>query len=103
MRNIINPLTGQYNDFLKNVQVYEEQNEDILNASYFLNLSQKLKGYATVEGTEQYYRMSQYNESGDNLDVSHENFRSLFHNERLRLSSIGIGTYVGAPDDITDF
>lgn len=47
--------------------------------------------------------MSQYNESGTNLDVNHENFRSLFHNERLRLSSIGIGTYVGEPDDKTDY
>lgn len=47
--------------------------------------------------------MSQYNESGDNLNVSHENFRSLYQNEKMRLSSIGYGTYVGQPDDMTDY
>lgn len=47
--------------------------------------------------------MSQYNESGDNLNVSHENFRSPFHNEKMRLTSLGIGTYVGEPNDETDF
>lgn len=52
IRNRIDPLTGQYNDFLKNVQVYEEQTEDILSTTYMLNMSQPLKGHATVEGTE---------------------------------------------------
>ena len=104
MRNRIDPLKGQFNDFLKNVPVYEEQTEDILSSSYYLNMSQPLQGHATVEGTEQYYRMSQYNEQGfDNLDVHHENFRGLYQEERMRLSSLGIGTYVGAPDDATDY
>lgn len=61
-----------------------------------------MTGYATKEGTEKYYRMSQYAEV-DNLNVHVDNFRSLFHNELIRLTSIGIGTYIGDPDDITDF
>jgi len=88
---------------LRNVQVFEEANEDTLTGSYYLNLNQKLKGFATPQGTEKYYRMSQYNEGQQNMMVSHENFRELFHNERIRLTSLGYGTYVGAPDDITDF
>jgi len=47
--------------------------------------------------------MSQYNEGQQNLMVSHENFRELFHNEHIRLTSLGYGTYVGAPDDVTDY
>lgn len=48
--------------------------------------------------------MSQYNEQGfDNLNVHHENFRGLFQEENLRLTNLGIGTYVGDPDDITDY
>ena len=46
--------------------------------------------------------MSQYGEV-EGLDVHHDNFKSLFHQEMLRLSSIGIGTYMGDPDDVTDF
>lgn len=46
--------------------------------------------------------MSQYGEV-DGLEVHHENFRGLFHNELLKLSSIGIGTYMGDPDDIDDY
>jgi hypothetical protein len=37
------------------------------------------------------------------MDVNHENFKSLFHNPMLKISSIGIGTYMGDPDDVTDF
>ena len=48
--------------------------------------------------------MSQYAEQGfDNLNVHHENFRGLFHQENMRLTSLGIGTYVGSPDDMTDY
>ena len=37
MKNIIDPNKGQYTDFLKNVGVYEEQNEDTLKAMYYLD------------------------------------------------------------------
>ena len=102
IKNIIDPYKGQYSDFLKNVSVYEESNEDTLKTMYYLNHSQPLKGYATQEGTDKYYRMSQYGEA-EGLDVHHENFKYLFHNEMLKISSVGIGTYMGNPDDITDF
>jgi len=46
--------------------------------------------------------MSQYGEV-DGLEVHHENFKSPMHNEMLKLSSIGIGTYVGEPTDAADF
>ena len=86
---------------MKNVGVYEEQNEDTLKAMYYLD-NMPLKGWATAEGTDKYYRMSQYGEV-ESLDVHHENFNSFFHNEDLKVSSIGIGSYMGDPDDITDF
>lgn len=35
--------------------------------------------------------------------VHHENFRSPIHNESIKISSIGIGSYMGNPDDRTDF
>jgi hypothetical protein len=42
---------------LKNVGVYEEQNADTLKAMYFLD-NLPLKGWATPEATDKYYRMS---------------------------------------------
>lgn len=81
--------------------VYEEANDDTLKAMYYLD-NAALKGWATPEGTDKYYRMSQYGEV-EGLDVHHENFNGLFHNELLKLSSLGIGTYMGEPDDATDF
>ena len=102
VKNIIDPYKGQYTDFLKNVSVFEEANEDTLKTMYYLNHSEPLKGWATQEGTDKYYRMSQYGEE-ESLDVHHENFKSLFHNEMVKISSVGLGTYMGNPDDITDF
>ena len=37
------------------------------------------------------------------MDVHHENFKSPMHNEAIRVSSVGIGSYMGNPDDRTDF
>ena len=102
MKNIIDPYKGQFTDFLRNVSVYEESNDDSLKAMYYLNMSQPLKGWASPEGTEKYYRMSQYGEA-DNLDVHHDNFKALAQNEQIRITSIGIGSYMGEPDDQTDF
>lgn len=36
------------------------------------------------------------------MEVHHENFRSPFNSD-LRVSTLGYGTYVGEPDDKTDF
>jgi diketogulonate reductase-like aldo/keto reductase len=102
VKMVIDPLRGQYTDFLRHVGVYEESNQDSHLVAYYLNQGQRLKGYATQEGTEKYYRMSQYGEV-ESLDVHHENFRSMIHNEMLKVSSLGIGTYMGNPDDHTDF
>ena len=38
----------------------------------------------------------------DDLDVHPGNFRTPFSSD-LKISSLGIGTYVGDPDDLTDF
>ena len=102
IKNIIDPYKGQYTDFLKNVSVWEEANDDTLKSMVYLNMGQRLPGYCTEGGSDKYYKMSQYGEV-DNLDVHHENFKSLYHQEFMKLSSIGIGTYMGDPDDITDF
>ena len=39
VKNIIDPYKGQYTDFLKNVSVYEESNDDSLKAMYYLNMN----------------------------------------------------------------
>jgi aryl-alcohol dehydrogenase-like predicted oxidoreductase len=60
-----------------------------------------LRGFATEAGTDAYYRRSQYDEV--NLEVHPQNFKNPFENPGLKLSSLGVGTYVGDPDDYTDF
>lgn len=84
------------------MSIYEESVEDTLQAMTYLKLNEPLKGWATPAGTDKYYRMSQYGEV-EGLEVHHENFKSLFHNEMLKISSVGLGSYMGDPDDITDF
>jgi len=61
----------------------------------------RLPGCATKEGTERYYRRSQYDEFKA-FDVHHQHFKSPFDSE-LKITSVGIGSYVGEADDITDF
>jgi len=58
MKNIIDPYKNQYTDFLKNVGVWEESNKDTLKAMYVLNQNERLKGFATPEGTKKYYNLS---------------------------------------------
>jgi hypothetical protein len=48
-------------DFLKHVSLYEEQQRDVERVYYME--PNRLKGFATVEGTEKYYRRSQNDES----------------------------------------
>jgi aryl-alcohol dehydrogenase-like predicted oxidoreductase len=60
-----------------------------------------LRGYATEAGTEAYYCKSQYDEP--NLEVHPTNFKSPFENMNLKISSLGVGTYMGDPDDYTDY
>jgi hypothetical protein len=58
VKNVIDPYKGQYTDFLKNVSVWEESNDDTLKSMVFLNMGKKLAGYCTEGGTDKYYRMS---------------------------------------------
>lgn len=80
-------------DFLSKTGDYESQIDD-LNSNYSYS-DVALKGFATSEATEKY--------SKRNCDEVHkDHFRTLY-NEPLKVSSIGLGTYIGAPDDINDF
>jgi len=100
LRPKIDPIKGHLTDFLKNVPVYEEQNLDVENPFYME--SRRLEGHATAEGTERFYKRAMNENSYDVLDVSHENFNSPFDSE-VKISSLGYGTYIGDPDDKTDF
>lgn len=105
----IDPMSKEVNDFLKHVSLYEDENKDVERVYYMEQ--NRLKGFATVEGTEKFYRRSQcedvdaapnvvnYNES---LEVHHENFRSPF-NSMLKISTLGYGSYMGNPDDMSDY
>jgi len=95
----IDPIKGQLDDFLKHVGTYEEHNLDVENP-YFME-QDKLKGTCTASGTDRYYRRSQY-DPYNALEVHHENFRTPFNSD-VRVTSIGYGTYVGEPDDVTDY
>ena len=99
MRPKLDPLRKQVTDFLKNTSQYENQIKDVLQPYYFR--SDRLKGFATDEGTDQYYRKSQYEEV--NLEVHPNNFKSPYESPNLKLSSLGVGTYMGEPDDYNDY
>lgn len=99
VRPKLDPLRRQVTDFLKNTSQYENQVKDVLQQYYFRG--DRLKGYATEQGTEAYYRRSQYDEG--NLEVHPSNFKSPFEAPGMKISSIGVGTYVGEPDDYTDY
>ena len=100
LRARIDPMRAQVYDFLRNVSVYEEQNLDV-EKPYFMD-PKPLRGFATEEGTDKFYRRSQNENGVDALEVHHQNFRSPF-NSMVKVSTVGIGSYVGDPDDFTDF
>ncbi len=50
-----------------------------------------IKGYATSEGTEEFTKKQK--------DLNNENFRKI---HGLSLSNVGVGTYLGNPDEPTD-
>jgi len=69
------------------------RNQDFKD-SYKIKATTNFPGFATPEGTLKY--------SQRRKDFVHEkHFRKPYHND-LTLSSIGIGTYVGAPDENDD-
>jgi len=59
-----------------------------------------LPGHATEEGTDRFYRKSQYDDL--TLNVHYENFKTLF-GTNTRISTLAYGSYTGEPDDWTDF
>lgn len=85
-------------DFLRNTATYEEQIQDVLTPYYFE--VDQLKGYCSELGSDKYYRRSQYDDA--EMEVHPENFKTPF-NSNIKLSSLGIGTYIGQPDDYTDY
>lgn len=89
----IDPDRKKFDNFLQNVPVYEEGLDDNMHP-YFMQ-TDTIQGFATPKGTKRYMERN----SGE---IPESNFRSPFNSE-LKLSSIGIGTYVGAPDDATDY
>ena len=89
----IDPDRERFDNFLKNVVNYEELLDDNLHP-YYMN-KDSLKGFATKEGTEKYAKRN-------SDEIPADNFKSPFDSD-LKLSSLGIGTYMGPPDDKTDF
>lgn len=89
----IDPDRKKFDNFLKNVTVYEESLDDTIHP-YFMHLD-RIKGFATEKGTQKYSERN-----SDEIPAS--NFRTPY-NSNLKLSSVGIGTYVGAPDDENDY
>ena len=77
VRAKIDPIQGQVYDFLRNVNVYEEQNLDVVKP-YFMDLK-PLRGHATNEGTDKFYRRAMNENEVDAFEVHHENFRSPFN------------------------
>jgi len=96
----IEPHQRKVHDFLRHVAIYEDQIKDTFH-TYILNDSERLKGFCTAEGTQKYYDRSQSGETV--LDVHPDNFKSPLYKPELKISSIGYGTYMGDPDDYTDF
>ena len=99
MRPKIDPSRKQVTDFLKNTSLFEDPQRDTLQPYFFK--SETLQGSATEQGTDLYYRRSQYEDV--NLEVHPNNFKTPFQNMNMKLSSIGVGTYMGDPDDYTDY
>lgn len=80
-------------EFLSKTSDYESQIDD-LQSNYSYSEA-PLKGFATSEATENYSKRNT-----DSINKNH--FRTLY-DSNLLVSSIGLGTYIGAPDDINDF
>ena len=80
-------------DFLSKIDDYESQLDD--REKKMQMKEDPIHGFATTLGTQKY---SEKNKE----EVVAEHFRKFYFND-LTVSSIGLGTYIGPPDDITDF
>lgn len=94
-------MRKQVTDFLKNTSHFEDSLKDTLQPYYLRPQSDRLGGFATDMGTEAFYRRSQYDDL--NLEVHPSNFKAPFDAPQLKLSSLGVGTYMGEADDCTDY
>jgi diketogulonate reductase-like aldo/keto reductase len=81
------------NDFLNNYDKYEAKLEDSSKKIEYRD--DLIPGHATEDGT---LKFSKRNKE----EVHNLNFKSLYNSD-IKISTIGLGTYMGAPDDITDF
>lgn len=78
--------------FLENTKTYEQKLEDVIHK--YEILEQPIQGKATPSKTEFY--------SQRNINNVHaDNFKKTFND--LTISTLGIGSYLGKPDDINDF
>ena len=82
-------------DFLNKTSEYESKIEDTLKHQQKSLPESAIEGHATEEGTNKY---SLRNTS----EVHAEHFRKFYYTN-WKVSSLGLGTYTGAPDDINDF
>lgn len=80
-------------DFLNKISDYEK-NIDDLNVVYTYE-NTPLKGFATGEGTKRFANRNKE-------EVHKDHFRQIYDSDII-VSSMGLGSYMGAPDDINDF
>jgi hypothetical protein len=80
-------------EFLSKTRDYESKIDDSHSTYSFSEAP--LKGFATSEATENYAKR--------NLESTHKNHFRTLYDSNIKVSSIGLGTYIGAPDDINDF
>jgi hypothetical protein len=82
-------------DFLSKVNDYESKIEDTIKNNEKSLDNSPIEGFATEEGTNKYSLRNP-------TEVHAEHFRKFYHTN-WKVSSLGIGTYTGAPDDLNDF
>ncbi len=80
-------------EFISKVKEYEEKLDD--RSKDAIIDDEPITGYANEEGTHSY--------SKRNIEEVHKEHFRTFYDSNIKVSSIGLGTYIGAPDDITDF
>ena len=97
------------NNFLSKTINYEQQLKDVIN-DYVL-IDEPVEGFATKEGTKFYSNRNKetvhkdhfkktYDLNNNNNNNNNENAVNI---NELTISSIGLGSYIGPPDDINDF
>ena len=67
----------------------------------YLMQTGRLGRFATAQGTDRYYRRSQYDEFKA-LDVAHAHFKTPFKSD-IKVTTLGYGSYIGEADDVTDY